>query len=90
MELKETIDMMTSDDYSERFVGEYWQLKIRRDKLKHFCDRIIVSQMEGCRIEAPKHDCPDELLLRQLRVMDQYIDILEMRAVVEGIELEVM
>lgn len=29
MELKETIDLMNSDDYKERFKAEYLQVKIR-------------------------------------------------------------
>ena len=90
MELRETVEMMTSEDYRERFVGEYWQLKIRRDRLKRFLDRIIASQMTEGKVEEPAHDCPEELLERQLCTMDEYIDILEKRAAIEGIELEVM
>ena len=33
MELKDTIDLMQSDDYKERFKAEYYQAKIRYDKL---------------------------------------------------------
>lgn len=33
MELKDTIEMMTSSDYKERFKAEYYQLKLRYDKL---------------------------------------------------------
>ena len=29
MELKDTIELMTSDDYKDRFRAEYWQTKIR-------------------------------------------------------------
>ena len=32
-ELSDTIELMTSDDYKERFKAEYWQTKIRHDKL---------------------------------------------------------
>ena len=32
MELKDTISMMTSSDYKERFRAEYFQLKIRYDR----------------------------------------------------------
>ena len=31
MVLKDTIDLMTSEDYKERFLAEYQQLKIRYD-----------------------------------------------------------
>ena len=33
MELKDTIEMMQSADYKERFKAEYQQTKIRYDKL---------------------------------------------------------
>ena len=33
MELKDTIDLMTSDDYKDRFKAEYYQTKIRYNKL---------------------------------------------------------
>ena len=38
MELKDTIAMMNSESYEERFKAEYWQLKIRIDKLKKMLD----------------------------------------------------
>ena len=39
MELNETIDMMISKDYKERFKAEYYQLKIRYEKLKKMVDK---------------------------------------------------
>ena len=85
MELKETIDKMTSADYKERFVAEYQQTKIRYEKLKHFCDVIEASQL--AKIEKPKHDCPLALLREQQSAMGQYLHILELRAVIENIDL---
>lgn len=38
MELKDTVEMMLSNDYKERFKAEYWQLKIRHDKLQKMVD----------------------------------------------------
>ena len=41
MELKDTIEMMNSADYKERFKAEYYQTKIRYEKLKgEIIDRI--------------------------------------------------
>lgn len=34
MELKDTVTLMVSSDYKERFKAEYYQLKIRLEKLK--------------------------------------------------------
>ena len=31
--LNETVALMNSDDYKDRFCAEYWQLKIRYEKL---------------------------------------------------------
>lgn len=85
MELKETINGMTSADYKERFIAEYQQTKIRYEKLKHFCDVIEASHI--AKIEEPKHDCPLELLREQQSIMGQYLHVLELRAVIENIVL---
>ena len=86
-ELKETIDLMTSKDYKERFVAEYWQTKIRYEKLKAFCDKIEASEIyDGG--ENVKHDCPLTLLRIQQKQMGQYLHTLEIRAVIEKIDLE--
>ena len=34
MELKDTIKLMESDDYKDRLKAEYYQVKIRREKLQ--------------------------------------------------------
>ena len=44
MELKDTIDMMLHEDYKERFQAEYWQTKIRYERLKKFNTRIEAAQ----------------------------------------------
>lgn len=33
-DLKDTINLMTSDDYKDQLLAEYWQLKIRHQKLQ--------------------------------------------------------
>ena len=92
MELKNTVALMNSDDYKERFKAEYYQTKIRYEKLKAFNTRIKAADMMNCIkecsiIEMPKHDCPDSLLREQQNIMGQYLHLLEVRAVIEGIEL---
>jgi hypothetical protein len=86
-----TVEGMLSPDYKERFKAEYHQTKIRYEKLKAFCNRIEAA-MRTCpgdtkRIEMPPHDCPLELLRDQQRAMGEYLHCLEIRAVIEGIEL---
>ena len=92
MELKETIKQMVSEDYKERFKAEYWQTKIRYEKLKRFNTRIeaanITQHSLQAKIEMPVHDCPDNLLVEQQNIMGTYLHILEVRAEVEGIDLK--
>lgn len=83
--LSETVALMNSDSYKNRFIGEYHQTKIRYEKLKDFCTRIEAAQITGT--EEPKHDCSLELLRSQQRIMGEYLHILEIRAVIEKIEL---
>jgi hypothetical protein len=92
MQLKDTTEMMQSADYKERFKAEYLQLKIRYEKLKAFNTRIEAANrtafMGALSVEMPKHDCPEELLRQQQAVMGEYLHILEVRAVIEGISLD--
>ena len=85
MELKEKVELMNSEDYKERFIAEYHQVKIRYEKLKNFCNKIEVETMLGK--EVTKHDCPLELLREQQKYMGLYLSILEKRALIENVEL---
>lgn len=85
MELKETVELMNSVDYKDRFIAEYHQVKIRYEKLKNFCNKIEVEEMLGK--EVTKHDCPLELLREQQKYMGLYLSILEKRALIENVEL---
>lgn len=85
MELKETVELMNSEDYKERFVAEYHQVKIIYEKLKNFCNKIEVETMLGK--EVTKHDCPLELLREQQKYMGLYLSVLEKRALIESIVL---
>ena len=81
MELKDTIEMMNSEDYKERFKAEYYQTKIRYDKLHN----MIVKMEAGTLKFEPK--CSLELLKKQASFMGNYLFILEVRAEIESIEL---
>ena len=96
-DLKETVELMNSKDYKERFIAEYWQLKIRYEKLKNFNNKIEASHAVNFRpLEygelakgEPKHDCPYDMLRNQQRCMAELLHILEVRAVIENLNLEV-
>lgn len=81
MELKETVEMMNSSDYKERFRAEYFQAKIRYDKL----DETTVKCEAGTLPFTPT--CPLELLKEQKGYMGNYIRCLKIRAEIEGIDL---
>lgn len=90
MELKNTVEMMLSTDYKERFKAEYYQTKERYERLKAFNTKIEAASRTDFMdspVEMPKHDCPDDLLREQQAFMGQYLHILEVRAVIENIEL---
>lgn len=83
--LDETAIPMVSNSYKDRFIAEYHQTKIRYEKLKNFCNRIEAAKLTGSK--EPDHDCSLELLRRQQRIMGEYLHIMEIRAVIEEVEL---
>ncbi len=85
--LKETQELMMSKDYRERFIAEYWQNKIRYEKLKSFNIKIEAAQLCPEDIREPIYDCPNDLLKEQQRIMGEYLHILELRAYIEEIDL---
>lgn len=91
MELKDTIKLMESKDYKERFKAEYHQTKIRYEKLKSLNNKIeayrYLDYDKRYIMEEPKHDCPIDMLRDQQRIMGEYLHLLEVRAEIERIEL---
>lgn len=83
------------DDWKERLVEEYHQLKERWEKLKAFNNRREVDEgigkvgdmLKDNREAAREYDYCSCLLKGQQRVMGEYLHILELRAELEGIEL---
>lgn len=82
-----TVRLMLSPDYKDRFVAEYRQTKIRYEKLKAYYNRIEMAETHPKKVEMPPHECNIELRSSQIFHMRNYLDILEKRAIVEGIEL---
>lgn len=81
MELKDTVELMTSDDYKERFIAEYCQVKIRYGKLKYMLERWDNGILDFT------PTCPRSTYDFQTAAMKDYIAILEARAVMEGVTL---
>lgn len=82
MELKETLEMMNSSDYKERFRGEYLQLKIRMEGLGVMLKKYKAGELNF------KPSCSYDLLNGQFQSMDLYASFLEERAEIENINLE--
>lgn len=81
MEPKDIIELMSSDDFKDRFKGEYYQLEDRASKL----NKMIVKYEAGTLDFTPK--CSIELLKDQLGIMHDYLYALQVRAEIENIEL---
>lgn len=80
-ELRDTIEMMNSEDYKERFKAEYYQIVIRYQKLKSMLDKWDNNQLEFT------PTCPRSTYNMQITAMTDYIAVLKARAVMEGVEL---
>lgn len=81
MNLQDTVEMMNSSDFKERFIGEYAQLVIRKNGLESMLQRT----KKGTLPFKPK--CSLFLLESQLKTMEDYAKQLEIRAEIEEIEL---
>lgn len=80
-ELMQTVAMMGSEDYKERFKAEYYQTKIRYDKLHAMCVKYEAGTLDFT------PTCSLELLKEQKAVMGNYLRCLEVRAEIESIKL---
>ena len=79
MKLQDTIELMNSIDSKDRFKAEYYQLKIRLNKLAQML--LKYNELDFT------PNCSFDLLNGQLKIMEVYMDYLEERAEIEGIEL---
>ncbi len=81
MQLQDTVEMMNSPDYKERFKAEYYQTKIRYGKLHEMC----IKYEAGILNFTPT--CSLDLLKEQKAAMGNYLRCLEVRAQIEGVAL---
>ena len=82
MDLIDTIEMMSSSDYKERFKAEYTQLVIRYYGLRNMLEKWDNGTLEF------KPTCPRSTYNLQIKAMTDYIAVLEARAVMENVDLE--
>lgn len=81
--LKDTVDIMCSMDYKERFIAEYKQLEIRILGLEKMIDNWDHDELNFTLT------CPRSTYDLQLRAMKDYYAVLQMRSVMEDIPLEI-
>lgn len=79
-ELRDTVEMMNSEDYKERFRAEYCQVAIRFQKLQKMLEKWDKGELDFC------PTCPRRIYNIQIKAMADYLAALEVRAVMEGIE----
>lgn len=80
MKLVETVDLMCSNDFKDRFTAEYAQLVIRLSKLD-----AVLNNTSDTRFEVD--DITRDLMLKQRDAMGTYKVCLEKRADILGIDL---
>ena len=83
MNIGEAAKLVTSEDYKERFVGEYAELRIRHDRLKNMLEKWKENNLPGCFVPV----CSYDLFDRQLQTMHELLVILEERARIEEVKL---
>lgn len=79
--LKNSVSYMLSEDYKERFKGEYMQLNNRYENLS----KMLNNWDKGKLNFTPT--CPREIYTIQVKGMKKYLDALIIRAKLENIEL---
>ena len=84
MKLSETVEMMNSTDYKERFKAEYNQLAIRYKGLKTMLDNWNNGTLKL------EPTCPRSTYNMQIKAMADYLAVLEARAVMENIMLDIV
>ena len=80
MKLVETVNLMCSHDFKDRFIAEYVQLVIRLSKLD-----AALNNPSAARFEID--DIARDLMLKQRDAMESYKESLEKRADIAGIDL---
>ena len=79
--LQDTVEMMNSEDYRDRFKAEYYQVFIRFVKLKAMLEKWDKDELDF------EPTCPYSTYEMQIKAMRDYISVLEARAVMENIDL---
>ena len=69
------------NNYKERFINEYAELKDKYIKLHKMLVKYDAGKLEFT------PTCPIDMLRKQKSLMGQYLNVLEVRAMIEDVEL---
>ena len=69
------------NDYKQRFINEYVELKDKYIKLHKMLVKYDAGKLEFT------PTCPIDMLRKQKSLMGQYLNVLEVRAMIEDVEL---
>ena len=82
------IALLSSDDWKERLRGEYYELRIRYEKLRVANVKAEIRQrLAPCCAGNAEDDTSCRLLRDQQDAMERYLHLLELRAELAGITL---
>ena len=74
-------NLLAGEDYKTRFQVEYYQLYHRLRRLRKMLDDNDNGKLDF------ELSCPVSLLEEQVLIMDKYLRTLELRSILEGIDL---
>lgn len=75
------MDKNKENNYKERFINEYVELKDKYIKLHKMLVKYDAGKLEFT------PTCPIDMLRKQKSLMGQYLNVLEIRAMIEDVEL---
>ena len=79
--LNETVELMLSSDYKDRFKAEYYQLEYRYNKLKKMLEDWDANKLSFT------PTCDRDIYTSQIASMGVYLNVLRQRAEIEDVEL---
>ena len=75
------MDKNKENSYKERFINEYTELKDKYIKLHKMLVKYDAGKLEFT------PTCPIDILRKQQSLMGQYLNVLDVRAIIEDVEL---
>lgn len=82
--------LLESNDWKERLRGEYYELRIRYEKLKAYNVKTEAARcITDDRVTKAEDLYCDELRRRQQTTIGEYLHLLELRAAAAGIDLQI-